>query len=66
MKKQGNIYTIYTSSLDKGGIDHAKSAYRVMTVNPKGNLSTELRYTYLDRNLRIASPQGRTGTKTEQ
>ena len=64
MKKQGNVYTICTSSLDKGGIDHAKSAYRVMTVNPKGNLSTELRYTYLDRNLRIASPQGRTGTKT--
>lgn len=64
MKKQGNVYTICTSSLDKGGIDHAKSAYRVMTVNPKGELSTELRYTYLDRNLRIASPQGRTGTKT--
>lgn len=64
MKRQGDVYTICTSSLDKGGIDHAKSAYRVITVGPEGNLSSELRYTYLDRNLRIASPQGRTATKT--
>lgn len=64
MKKQGDVYTICTSSLDKGGIDHAKSAYRVMHVGPQGNLSTELRYTYLDRHLCIASPQGQTASKT--
>lgn len=64
MKKQGDVYTICTSSLDKGGIDHAKSAYRVMHVGPKGDLSTELRYTYIDRSLCIASPQGETATKT--
>lgn len=64
MKKQGDVYTICTSSLDKGGIDHAKSAYRVITAGPKGELASELRYTYLGHHLAIASPQGRTGSKT--
>lgn len=63
-KKQGNVYTICTSSLDKGGIDHSKSAFRVMHVDSKGDFTTELRYSYLDRNIRIASPQGLTATGT--
>ena len=64
MKKQGDVYTICTSSLDKGGIDHAKSAFRVIHVGSHGNFNSELRYSYLDRNICIASPQGGTSSKT--
>lgn len=58
MKKQGDVYTICTSSLDKGGIDHSTTAFRVMHVDPKGDFTSELRYTYLDKNICIASPAG--------
>nr|QCB65000.1 hypothetical protein [uncultured bacterium] len=63
MKKQGDVYTICTSSLDKGGIDHATTAYRIINVSKDGSISSELRYTYLDRSLCIASPQGPTMSK---
>lgn len=64
VRRQGDVYAICTSSLDKGGIDHSKSAYRVMSMDKNGNLSMELRYTYLDRHLVIASPQGQTMSRT--
>lgn len=64
MKKEGNVYTVCTSSLDKGGIDHATNAYRVLTINSKGDLSAELRYAYSENDIQIASPQGRTHSKT--
>ena len=56
IKKQGNVYTICTNSLDKGGIDHSTSAFRVIDVDSKGNISSRLRYTYLDKHIEIASP----------
>lgn len=62
-KKQGNVYTICTSSLDKGGIDHSTSAYRVMHVDGKGDFTSELRYTYLDKKLCIASPVGESASR---
>lgn len=58
MKKQGDVYSICTGTLDKGGIDHSTSAYRVMSVDKKGKISSDLRYTYLDKNLCIAAPAG--------
>ncbi len=58
MKKQGDVYSICTSSLDKGGIDHSTTAFRVMHVDRKGDFTSELRYTYLDKNICIASPGG--------
>lgn len=58
MKKQGDVYSICTSSLDKGGIDHSTTAFRVMHVDRKGDFTSELRYTYLDKNICIASPAG--------
>lgn len=64
MKKQGNVLTISTSTPNRGGIDHSTNAYRVIDVDKNGNLSSDLRYTYLDRNLRIASPQGPTSSTT--
>lgn len=56
MRKQGDVYTVCTSTLDKGGIDHSTSAYRVMHVGGNGSLTSELRYTYNDKTLRITSP----------
>lgn len=61
-KKQGSVYTICTSSLDKGGIDHSTSAYRVMHINGKGDFDSELRYAYLDKHVCIASPSGNTAS----
>lgn len=56
MKKQGDVYSISTATLDKGGIDHSTSAFRVLHVDKKGDFVSELRYTYLDKNIQIASP----------
>lgn len=55
MKKQGNVHTVSTATLDKGGIDHSTSAFRVMHVDKKGDFISELRYTYIDKSIRIAS-----------
>lgn len=63
-KKQGNVYTIGTSSLDKGGIDHSTTAFRVVHVGVQGEVSTELRYTYLDRHIQVAAPQGSVNSRT--
>lgn len=56
MKKQGDVYSISTATLDKGGIDHSTSAFRVLHVDKKGDFTSELRYTYLDKQIQIASP----------
>lgn len=55
MKKQGDVYSISTATLDKGGIDHSTSAFRVLHVDGKGDLTSELRYTYIDKHIQIAS-----------
>ncbi|MCC8145555.1 MAG: PQQ-binding-like beta-propeller repeat protein [Bacteroidales bacterium] len=57
MKKQGNVYSICTSSLDKGGIDHSTTAFRVLHVDKSGDFSSELRYAYLDKHLNITIPR---------
>lgn len=56
MKKQGDVYSISTATLDKGGIDHSTSAFRVMHVDSKGDFTSELRYSYIDKAVCIASP----------
>ncbi|WP_455593211.1 outer membrane protein assembly factor BamB family protein [Bacteroides sp.] len=55
MRKQGDVYSVSTATLDKGGIDHSTSAFRVMHVDGKGDFTSELRYTYIDKNIQIAS-----------
>lgn len=55
IKKQGNVHTVSTGTLDKGGIDHSTSAFRVMHVDKKGDFRSELRYTYIRPTIRIAS-----------
>lgn len=39
----------------RGSYDHSPSSYRVLTVDGKGSLSSEIRYPYQDCSLRIAS-----------
>ena len=62
VKKQGSVYTVCTSALDKGGIDHSTSAFRIMHVDGKGDFSSELRYSYLNNSICIASPAGHTAS----
>lgn len=60
IKKQGDVYTICTTALDKGGIDHSTSAFRILHVDGNGDFTSELRYSYLDKSIHIASPSGKT------
>lgn len=64
VRKQGSVYTVCTSSLDKEGIDHGTNGYRVIRVDSRGNISSELRYTYLDKHVHIASPAPLSSTGT--
>lgn len=56
MKRQGKVCAVSTATLDKGGIDHSTSAFRVMHVDPKGNFRSELRYSYLNDVLCLITP----------
>lgn len=64
IKKQGDVYTVCSSTIDKGGIDHSTSSYRVMRVDRKGDFVSEMRYAYIDNQLCISSPSGKTASNT--
>lgn len=49
------VYTICTSTPACGGIDHAPSAFRVLTVDAKGGLNSAFRYSYLPASLHVSS-----------
>lgn len=53
--KHKSAYSICTSSPLAGGIDHATAAFRIIRVDREGNISSELRYPYLNKTLEIAS-----------
>ena len=55
VRKQGDVLTISTATLDKGGIDHSTSAFRVVDVDRKGDVQTMLRYTYINKSIETAS-----------
>ena len=55
IKMLGGVKTISTSTADKGGIDHSTSGFRYFKVDSKGNLDTQLRYTFIDNDIEIAS-----------
>ncbi|MCC8174428.1 MAG: hypothetical protein LIO65_08740 [Odoribacter sp.] len=63
MKKQGNVFTICTGALDKGGIDHSTSAFRQIKIDNKNQLTSELRYTYIKESIEIAFINGRDAFK---
>ncbi|MGM9802699.1 MAG: PQQ-binding-like beta-propeller repeat protein [Muribaculaceae bacterium] len=49
------VCSICTATPIYGGIDHASSAWRVMHINSKGDFTSEMRYTYVNKNMAIAS-----------
>lgn len=55
VRRQDKVKTISTATPDKGGIDHSPAAFRVMSVDTKGNVSTQLRYTYIKNSIVVAS-----------
>ncbi len=58
VRNQKGIYTICTATLDKGGIDHSPSAFREIHVDAGNNLSTCLRYTFIEPRISLLSPSG--------
>jgi len=56
MRKQGNVYTICTGTPDKGSIDHSPNVFRMIHVDARGNISSRLRHTYINKHIEIASP----------
>ncbi len=50
------IYTVGTATLDKGGIDHSASAFRVIHVDDKNNVDFKLHYCSVEPQAVIASP----------
>lgn len=53
--KHRSAYSVCTSTLACGGIDHASSAFRVFSVDGKGDFQSELRYTFINRTIELAS-----------
>lgn len=56
MRKWGNVFAVSTSTPNKAGIDHSTNTFRVMHVDGKGDVKSELRYTFLNREIQITSP----------
>lgn len=57
IRKQGDVFTICTSAVDKGGIDHSAAAFRDIEVDSRGGISSSLRHVYVDKSLHVASIQ---------
>ncbi len=56
VRNQGGIYTVCTSTLDKGGIDHSTSAFRIINVDKNDNVDFKLHYCYVEPSVIMASP----------
>ena len=56
VRNQNGIYTICTGTLDKGGIDHSPSSFREIKVDGNDNITTQLRYTFIEPQIAIVSP----------
>ena len=53
--KHKSALSICTASPVGGGIDHSSAAFRVIRVDKQGNITSELRYPYINKSLEIAS-----------
>lgn len=53
------IMSYGTSTLVKGGIDHSPSGFRVVHVDEKGETDSQFRWTYLEREIEIVSPNNK-------
>ncbi|MGN0213995.1 MAG: PQQ-binding-like beta-propeller repeat protein [Muribaculaceae bacterium] len=49
------VRSICTATPIYGGIDHASSAWRVMHIDSRGDFTSEMRYTYVNKSMAIAS-----------
>lgn len=56
VRNQKGIYTICTSTLDKGGIDHSPSSFRDIKIDANDHITTQLRYTFIEPQVAIVSP----------
>ena len=56
VRNQNGIYTICTGTLDKGGIDHSPSSFREIKVDANDNITTQLRYAFIEPQIAIGSP----------
>ena len=56
VRNQNGIYTICTGTLDKGGIDHSPSSFREIKVDANDNITTQLRYAFIEPQIAIVSP----------
>ena len=56
VRNQNGIYTICTGTLDKGGIDHSPSSVREIKVDANDNITTQLRYAFIEPQIAIVSP----------
>lgn len=67
VRNQNGIYTICTSTLDKGGIDHSPSSFRDIKVDANDNITTQLRYAFVAPQTTIVFPmkQQKVGTNTD-
>lgn len=57
VRNQNGVYTICTGTLDKGGIDHSASAFRVINIAADNSVTTFLRYPFIKPQIAIVSPQ---------
>ncbi len=56
VRDQKGVYTVCTTALDKGGIDHSPSAFRVFDMQKEAIASMDLHYCFLDHQAVIAAP----------
>lgn len=56
VRNQNGIYTICTGTLDKGGIDHSPSSFREIKIDANNNITTQLRYAFIEPQIAIVSP----------
>lgn len=53
--KHKNAYSICSLTPIRGGIDHSAGSFRVMHIDKNGDFTSELRYPYINKSVRIAS-----------
>lgn len=56
VRNQNGIYTICTGTLDKGGIDHSPSSFREIRVDANNEISSQLRYAFIEPQAAIVAP----------
>ena len=60
------IKSICTSSPVMGGVDHSPSMFRIINVDEEGNMTTELRYTAINKHIETITPKAGQICKLEQ